>query len=137
MNPIFIQRSVAEQFADWYVDSMDELGAQSVKELAAQAEISEATVRHGLRIADSRLAAQGKTLTVAEGRNAWRVEPTESERAFAVSARGRLAAIASEVTRYKAKGEATAVRDEQVSRAFSDAEIALGMAVEAFDSLAE
>lgn len=136
MEPIHIRRSVADQIAAHYVANVDELGAQSVKELTALYGASESTVHQAMRLADGLLAATGRTLTVAEGRTGWRIAPTSSELEFAVSTRGRVTAMLHEVSRYRTKGAATGERDEHVSRAFSDCEAALELAAEALVEIA-
>jgi hypothetical protein len=136
MDPIEIRRSVASQIAAHYLANYEEIGAKSVKELALLYTVSEPTAHQALRIVDEHLAADGKTLLIPEGRKAWRVEPTASEREMAVSARGRLTAIAHELDRYRRKGAATSDRDPAVSRAFEDCTVAVSLAVESLTVIA-
>lgn len=131
MDPIDIRRSVAAQMASHYVANYQEIGPKSVKELAAHYGVSEETARRASREADNRFATMGLTLTVAEGRNAWRFAPTSDESEFARSTRGRLSAMGNELMRYVAKAEQCAKRDERFTRAFGDCRVAIELAVEA------
>jgi DeoR/GlpR family transcriptional regulator of sugar metabolism len=137
MDPIIIRRSVVDQVANHYAANytQEEIGRRSVRELAAVYEVSEDTARRALRIADGLLAQRGLTLTVAEGRSGWKVEPTDQERTFALTCISRLTAMSHELARYKTKAQATTHRDPDTSRAFEDCGVAIEMAVQSLSDL--
>lgn len=131
MEPFTLYRSAAGQVAEHFVRNIDEIGPRSIKELCVIYNVGPETARNAMRLADGLLVAQGRTLTVPDGRDAWRMKPTKNEMDLAITTRTRMTAMMREIGRYRAKGEATSERDPSVTRAFGDCYAALELAVEA------
>jgi hypothetical protein len=121
----FVKRSVAQQWADYYVANANQIGAKSVLEMATENGISRSQARQSLPLINEQLALRGETLIQANRASGWRVEPTNSLVDFAMSTRDRNIALASEAAKNRKNAHSCSVSDPTLLQAYDDLEVAV------------